>query len=148
MSDEHYVAGDEASPEDQFEQLPPPLHTWDYPLWVKLAGGAIVLLVGYALLTLPGNIAAARKLHQAEGLEHAGKFAQAETEYAAVLEKMPTSRKGRIALAHAIFSDGDPKNDPAGLRAVEGMNLDNGEWAHLSAVMPSEYQTLFLQTRE
>lgn len=148
MSDKQYAEGYEPSPEEQFAQLPPPLGTWDYPLWVKIAGGAIVLLFGYALLSLPGNIAAARKLHRAEELEHAGKFTLAEAEYGALLERMPTSRKGRIALAHAIFTDGDPKNDPQGLRAVQGMNLDNGEWSHLSSVMPSEYQALFLQTKE
>lgn len=134
---------DEQSPEDFYSETPAPLGPYNYPIWVYVFGIAVIFVLGFCALSLPHDIALARKLHEAKELRQNGKFAAAEEALRYVLREMPDSKSARLEYAQAIFEDGDEANDEAGLAALTGIKLDSSEWARVSQHMPEKYRQMF-----
>lgn len=126
----------------------PALPPHKYPLRVKLFGVGIIVATLYSLVLLPEYLVAAKKMRAAEVAYRSGDYQSSLELYRYVLETVPTSKTARIGAAEAIFSDGDPSDDEVGLTLLQGIILDESNWARISRVMPVEYQQYFNDVKQ
>lgn len=124
-----------------------PLKPHHYPLWIIGFALVIVGACGYASLSLPAYFTTARMFAAAKHLDAAGRHAEAEPGLRAVLQRSPGSRKARLALAKALFSDDDPGNDVEALQLLAGLKLTKSEWDEISPFMPETYRRMFVQEK-
>lgn len=129
---------------ENIQVLPP----HKYPLWVKLFGVGIVMTTLYSLVLLPEYLVAAKKMRAAETAYQRGDYRSSLELYRYVLETVPTSKAARIGAALVIFSDGDPSDDEVGLTLLQGITLNESNWARISRVMPVEYQQYFEDVKQ
>ena len=121
-----------------------PLSATRYPLWVVLFGMVVFAAFAYSLALLPQQIKLARELATANQLDAKGNYFEAERHYSAVLANIPGSESARIGMAHSLFADANPDNDPMGLALIADLTLRNGDWDKLAPVMPKTYRDKFI----
>ena len=122
---------------------PEPVRPFRYPLWIVLFAAAVLAAAGYAALSLPVYVPAARAFKEAKRLDASGDHAGAEGLFRTVLAVAPQSKNARIAMAKALFADGDPTHAQEAMQLLVGIEIDKSDWQELKAVMPPEYQAQF-----
>ena len=117
--------------------------THRYPIYI--VGGAILLLgcVGYAITLLPSYFIAAKNLRLGVAEYNRRNYAGAIQHIELVLEDAPTSETAKIAIAKAYFANSDTEDDVVGLNYLQGLDLNEREWADINSIMPIEYQKYF-----
>lgn len=114
-----------------------------YPIWVKLFGVCIIIATVYSLILLPKYLVAAKKMRAAEAAYKRGDYEQSIEFYSSILETVPTSKAARIGAAEVVFSDAYKNNDELGLTLLQGITLDENDWARVTKVIPAEYRQYF-----
>jgi hypothetical protein len=82
----------------------------------------------------------------AETAESKGDHLTAISQFRHVLDEVPTSRNAKIGLATALFSNKSPEAAAEALTTLQGVTtIYRSEWDRLTKVMPTEYQTYFIE---
>ena len=125
----------------------PPLKPHQYPKWVLAIGVAVIAVLAYSMALLPNYMSATRELRSAQASYRSRDFDSAAREYLLALDRVPSSKVARLGAAKAIFSNSSKSDDLTGLKMLDGVALDSGEWSDLKLVMPVEYQKYFQETK-
>ena len=114
-----------------------------YPVWIIIFAVGIVIATVYSLALSPKYLAAAKKMRAAKIAYHNANYDESIQLYSRVLDAVPSSKAAKIGMAEVIFSNNDKSDDELGLVLLDGVNLDEAEWARITRVMPDEYQKYF-----
>lgn len=122
---------------------PHPLPPHKYPLWIIAFGVVVTMAVLYSLYFLPSYISAARAMESGNQALQNKNYKEAIKFYSIVLGKEPSSKKARISIFEAIFSNEDPADDEQALLFLSGVELNSVDWSRLKKVMPVKYDQYF-----
>ena len=113
-----------------------------------------ILIYGFVILILISMIYSIYLLHKyfkAAKMYHQAKISYQENHYAEAIKKLkpalmyaPSSVNVKFLLAKAYFASGGDENAKLALNALEGLNIDKYKYSELKAVMPAEYEQLFI----
>ena len=127
--------------EKPHEKDPLPPHT--YPMGLKIMGAIVALLFLYSLWLLPRYFSSAKLYERGQMHMSPGEYSQAIEAFTMVLESFPSSKKTKLALAKAYFSNEDTEDDVNGIIQLAHVEISESEWSDLTKVMPEAYQVLF-----
>lgn len=127
------------------------------PLWVKLFGAGVAIVLIISLIWLPGNFGAAIALSKAEKAERNKNYLTEEQELQKALKKAPNSIDILAHLAIASFYNMDMRTTGQALDKLEGKKMDNiqlvnqvnGVMQDLKSYYPSSaFDTAFSQYKK
>lgn len=110
-----------------------------YPIWVIPFVVSLLAITVYAITIMPGYFVAARNLDIGINFYKDKRYVESIKYLEKVLDKYPTSRKAKLAIAKAYLV----QHNPEGLKYIRDLKLDKKEFADLKQVMPSGYEQYF-----
>lgn len=114
-----------------------------YPVLIKIIGALVIGLFLYSLYLVPQYFTASKNLKKGENFLNQRNYTEAIISLEKVVEQVPSSKKAKILLAIAYFSNSDIEDDQNGIYHLQDITLYKSDWNKVSAVMPEEYQELF-----
>lgn len=114
-----------------------------YPVLIKIIGIVVTGLFLYSLYLVPQYFTSSINLKKGENFLNQRNYSEAIISLEKVVEQVPSSKKAKIFLAIAYFSNSDTEDDQNGIYYLQDITLYESDWNKVSAVMPKEYQELF-----
>ena len=120
------------------------LEPHNYPTYIKLFAFTTIGIFVYAMTLLPSYFSSAVDMKNVEEYFNNKNYTEAITSLQKILKITPDSKKAKLLIAKAYFSDENKENDVEGLEVLESVSLNDREWQDLNTVMPAEYQQYFI----
>jgi len=119
-----------------------------YPTIVVVFAIVIAMMTVYSLFLLPKYVFASKNLKTAEEASEQSEYDRAAALYLEVLNEVPSSKRAKIGIALALFSNDNLEDDEVAVIALSDVTIYPSDWEKLVRVMPVEYQEYFVDVTQ